>query len=106
MKEKQEEEIKQHKERLTSMESEKHKGAGLVSLVQEHKVKTLTSQLEVREAQLNHILSTCHADPNEASDSCKKLEVKSTIIYFWKYKTIDAMLLVEGHNEEKGCSNF
>jgi Growth-arrest specific micro-tubule binding len=82
MKEKQEEEIKQHKERLTSMESEKHKGAGLVSLVQEHKVKTLTSQLEVREAQLNHILSTCHADPNEASESCKKLEVTSTIIYF------------------------
>lgn len=80
LKEKQEDEVKRLKERLTSMESEKHKGAGLVSLVQEHKVKTLSSQLEVRDAQLNQILSTCHADPNEASESCKKLEVRCSVI--------------------------
>ncbi|XP_059485805.1 dynein regulatory complex subunit 4 [Neocloeon triangulifer] len=67
-------EVRKLRERLAFLESEKHKGVGLVSLVQEHKLKTISSQLEVREAQLNQILSSCHADPAEAMASCKKLE--------------------------------
>jgi hypothetical protein len=73
--ERQETEIKRLKERLTTLESEKHKSAGLVSLVHEHKLKALSSQLEVREAQLNQVLSSCNSDAAEVAENCKKLEV-------------------------------
>ncbi|CAB3359322.1 Hypothetical predicted protein [Cloeon dipterum] len=67
-------EVKQLKQRLLTLETEKNVGAGLLSLVQQHKLKSLSSQLEVRQAQLNQILASCHADPCEASESSKKLE--------------------------------